>query len=122
MVIDQMIEAAMIEIKENLERFCRGSAEEALSLESAKKITKGIQESVAAAGRAALTTDLMANEEQKDIIVVDGETFRLKELTNKDATDKSLTQEKSVLLYKDLRAPKMPIIDFCRERHNKRLD
>ncbi len=83
MVIDQMIEAAMIEIKENLERFCRGSAEEALSLESAKKIGKGIQESVAAAGRAALTTYLMANEEHKDIIVVDGETFRLKEFTNK---------------------------------------
>jgi hypothetical protein len=83
MVVEKMIEAAMIEIKKNLKHFCQESAEEPLTLESAEAVGKGIQESVAAAGRAAFTTYLMANEEHKDIIVIDGETFRFKEFTNK---------------------------------------
>ena len=83
MIVEEMIEAAMIEIKKNLEHFCQESAEEPLTLESAEAVGKGIQESVAAAGRAAFTTYLMANEEHKDIIIIDDETFRFKKFTNK---------------------------------------
>jgi len=83
MIVEQMIEAATKEIKENLERFCQESAQEPLSLEGAEMVGKGIRDAVAAAGRAAFTTYLMANEESKDIIVVNGETFRFKEFTNK---------------------------------------
>ena len=74
MTIEKMIEAAMLEIKENLERFCQEPAEATLSTESAEEVGKGIQEALAAAGKAAFRTFLEAKEEPCDIIVVDGET------------------------------------------------
>ncbi len=83
MTIEKMIEAAMLEIKENLERFCQEPAEATLSAESAEEVGKGIQEALAAAGKAAFRTFLEAKEEPCDIVLVGGETYRFKALIPK---------------------------------------
>lgn len=83
MVVEGMIEAAMPKIKETLELFCRDCAEAPLSGASAAEVAQGIQQAVAAAGGAAFDAYLKAKEEPKDLIVVEGETFRFKQYSRK---------------------------------------
>jgi len=78
MVIDNMIEAAMDAFKENLTVFCEEQAEGALSMESAHAIAQGIQEALAATGRAAFRAYLESKETKEDLVAVGGETFRFK--------------------------------------------
>lgn len=82
MVVELMIEAVMSEIKENLERFTE-VAEKPLTADTASDVCQGIQQALAAAGQAAFATYLQANEEPRDIILVDGETYRFKQFSNK---------------------------------------
>ena len=86
MVVEQMIEAAISEIKQNLLLWCREHAEAPLAPQTAEEVTKGIQQALAAVGKAAFKTFLEAKEEPKDIIVVDGETYRFKMFSNKSLT------------------------------------
>ena len=83
MVIDKMIEAAIEEIKQNLTRSCQEHAEEPLTAWSAEEVAKGIQQVLAATGKAAYRTFLEAKEEHQDIVVVDGETYRFKYFSEK---------------------------------------
>lgn len=83
MVTEKMIEAMVTEIKEKLGRFCGDSAELPLSAAHAASISQGIQETLAAAGQAAFAQYLEAKEEARDVIVVGGETYRFKQLSNK---------------------------------------
>jgi hypothetical protein len=78
MVTQAMIEAAMHEFKEKLTAFCKTQAEGALTPESAHAVTQGIQQALAAAGRAAFRTYLESKETHEDVIGVNGETFRFK--------------------------------------------
>lgn len=78
MVVNDMIEAGMRAFKENLTRFCEEHAEEALTPESAHGVTEGIQQAIAAVGRAAFGAYLEAKEEKEDVVAVGGETFRFK--------------------------------------------
>lgn len=86
MVVETMIEAAMLEIKEKLEHLCSDCAQGPLSGAGAAEVGRGIQQSLAAAGRAAFTAYLEAKEEPQDIIVVAGETFRFKQFSPKSFT------------------------------------
>lgn len=83
MVVEQMIEAAMTEFKENLYRFCRHSAEAPLSPDGAAAVGRGIQESLAAAGREAFVAYLEAKEEDRDAVVWNDEAYRFKQFSNK---------------------------------------
>lgn len=83
MLTEKMVEAAMLEIKENLERLCQEPAEAALSPDSAQEVGRGIHAALAAGGKAAFRTFLQAKEEPRDIVVSDGETFRFKALIPK---------------------------------------
>jgi hypothetical protein len=86
MVIENMIEAAMGEIKQNLLALCGEDAEAPLTPHTAEQVTKGIQQSLAAVGRATFRTFLQAKEESRDIVVIDGETHRFKKFSNKSFT------------------------------------
>jgi hypothetical protein len=83
MIIERMIEAGMREFKENLKRFCETEAAGALTPESAGVITRGIQEAIAAAGRAAFRTYLESKEVEQDEVTFEGETFRFKYRSDK---------------------------------------
>lgn len=83
MVVDEMIEAAMAAIKENLALSCQEAAEAPLSFEEAAAVSRGIQEGLAAAGRAAFARYLSAKEEPNDIVVAGGETYRFKQYSKK---------------------------------------
>ena len=86
MIVNEMIEAMTREIKQNLLVSCGADAEAPLSPLTAQKITAGIQQALAACGRAGYKTFLETKEEQADIVVVDGEAFRFKAYTNKGFT------------------------------------
>jgi hypothetical protein len=86
MITDMMIEAMTTEIKENLKRSCRQAAEGALDAVAAETVTQGIEQALAAAGRAGFKTYLESKEEPQDIILKDGQTYRFKQFTNKDFT------------------------------------
>jgi len=81
MVVEEMIEAAMSEIKQNLLLLCKEGSEAPLTPQTAEVVTKGIQQTLAAVGQAAFRAFLSAKDEQKDIIVVDGEAFRFKKMS-----------------------------------------
>lgn len=78
MVIEKMIEEAMQAFKEKLEDFCQNAPEGALSMESARLITQGIQQALASAGRAAFKTYLESKEEERDTVAAWGQTFGFK--------------------------------------------
>ena len=63
MVVAKMIEAAMNEIKQNLLLSCREHAEAPLTPQTAERVTRGIQQALAAVGKAAFKTFLEAKEE-----------------------------------------------------------
>lgn len=83
MVIDDMIQAGMQAFKENLSDFCAEQAEKPLTMESAHVVTKGIQQAIAAVGRAAFCSYIEAKDEKKDVVMQDGETFRFKYTSSK---------------------------------------
>ena len=78
MVIEQMIEAAIGEFKENLTLFCAEQAETALTAQSAAVITQGVQKALKATGKAAFCAFLQAKEQTKAMVVMNGETFGFK--------------------------------------------
>ncbi len=86
MVVEAMIEAATKEFKQSLLLSCGEAAEGALSPQTAERVSKGIQQALAASGRAAYKGFLESKEEPKDIIVVDGEGYRFKQFSNKSFT------------------------------------
>jgi len=83
MIVEQMIEEAMRAFKEELEVFCQGVAEEALSMESARVVTQGIQQSLASAGRAAFKTYLESKEVEADAVTAWGQRFKFKYVSEK---------------------------------------
>ena len=83
MVIEDMIEAAMNAFKEKLTHFCEEEAEGALSVESAHAITQGVQQALAAAGRAAFGAYLASKETVQDVVVAGGEIVRFKYVSEK---------------------------------------
>jgi len=83
MVIEQMIEAGMRAFKENVEDFCKDVAEEGLNMESARVITQGIQQAIAAVGRAAFKAYLESKECQDEVVRAFGQAFRFKYVSEK---------------------------------------
>lgn len=83
MVMKQMIENAMQAFKEKLENFCQSAPEAALSMESARVITQGIQQALGCAGRAAFKTYLESKEVKSDEVTAWGQTFRFKYVSEK---------------------------------------
>ena len=78
MFIDDMIEAGMRAFKENATVLFAEHAEQPLTPESAHGVTLGIQQILAAVGRATFQAYLEAKDEKEDVITVNGETFRFK--------------------------------------------
>jgi hypothetical protein len=78
-----MIEAAMSAFKEKLTHFCEDESEGTLTVESSHAIAHGIQQALAAAGRAAFKTYLECKEEARDMVVAGGELFRFKYTSEK---------------------------------------
>ncbi|MEK7784956.1 MAG: hypothetical protein AAB658_05950, partial [Chloroflexota bacterium] len=81
--MEAMIEAAMSAFKEKLTHFCEDPAEGTLSVESAHAITQGIQQALAATGRATFQAFLESKEEARDVVVAGGESFRFKYTSEK---------------------------------------
>ena len=73
-----MIDAAVREIKENLLRLCEEHTESDLTPASAEAITHAIEQSLSATGKAAFRVFLESKDEDKDMVVVDGEILRFK--------------------------------------------
>ena len=78
MIIHTMIDEAIQEFKQNLIRFCAGAAELPLTVASAHTITQAIQSTLAEVGKRTFQVYLESKEEQQDIVVNRGETFRFK--------------------------------------------
>ncbi|HDP33965.1 MAG TPA: hypothetical protein ENN29_02525 [Candidatus Hydrogenedentes bacterium] len=83
MVTQMMIDAMTAMIKEKLMVFCGDAAEGPLNMAAAEEVCRAIRLTVAEVGKAGFRTYLEAKEEQKDIVVVDGETYRFKQFTRK---------------------------------------
>jgi len=77
-VMERMIEAAINAFKETVTGFCKAQAEGALSVESARAVTQGVQQGLAAAGRAAFAAYLESKEVMQDVVVAGGEAFGFK--------------------------------------------
>jgi len=78
MTIEIMIEAGMQAFKENLETFCGGAVDEALTPESSQAVARGLQEVVKAVGTSVYRAFLESKEQVRDVVSCDGETFRFK--------------------------------------------
>lgn len=78
MIIDTMINEAIQEFKLKLTYFCEDMAETALTIDSAHAITQAIQLTLAETGKRAFQVYLESKEEQQDVVVARGETFRYK--------------------------------------------
>jgi len=83
MAIEDMIEAAMNAFKEKLTHFCEAQAEGALSVESAHAVTQGVQQALAAAGRAAFGAYRESKESNHEVMIAGGESFRFKYVSEK---------------------------------------
>ena len=83
MVTELMIEAMSTGIKENLKAFCGEVAEGPLTEAAAQAVTRAIEKTVAEVGKAGFKTYLESKEEEQDIIVVHGETYRFKQYTKR---------------------------------------
>lgn len=83
MVLNSMIESAMHAFKETLSGLCQDGAEGALSMESAQVITKGIQQALASAGRAAFKTYLESKEVVQVRVTQWGQVFGFKYYSDK---------------------------------------
>lgn len=82
MIVTDMIEAAMSEIKQNLLLSCGEVAEAPLTPQSAEEVTTAIHQALAETGKAAFGAFLQAKEEPKDFIDVEGERYRFKAMSN----------------------------------------
>ena len=78
MVMDVMIEAAIVAFKEKLLSICREEAQGPLTPESASLVSQGLQEGLKAAGLASYQAFLESKNDFPDIVVSGGEAFRLK--------------------------------------------
>lgn len=83
MLVTEMIDAVMNEVKEKLQIFCGEAVEEELTPDSAERVARGIQEALMAGGRAGYKTYLESKEETRDIIAADGEAYRFKQFSVK---------------------------------------
>jgi hypothetical protein len=83
MSLERMIDAGMAVFKQTLEEFCRTESAQPLSPEGAHVVTLGITEAAAAAGRAAFSAYLESKDVRSAEVVVGGETFRFKGLSEK---------------------------------------
>jgi hypothetical protein len=83
MVVERMIENAMQAFKEKLEDFCQAAPEGALSMESARVVTQGIQQALAGAGRAAFKTYPESKEREEDELRAWNQSFRFKYVSEK---------------------------------------
>jgi len=78
MVVDMIVSAGMDAFKQKLEEFCRFQCEQALSAEVAHSVTLGINEAVAAAGRAAFRAFVESKDVHCPEVSDSGETYRFK--------------------------------------------
>jgi len=78
-----MVVAGMSVFKQKLEELCRVESEQSLSPEIAHVLTLGITKAAAAAARAVFKAFLESKDVRSTEVVVDGETFRLKGLSDK---------------------------------------
>lgn len=78
MVVEQMIEVAIAQFKQNLEAFCVDRDWTRLTPDVAEAMASGIKQAVAAAGVAAYRTFVASYEVCARSVVVDGEEFRFK--------------------------------------------
>jgi len=78
MIVEDMIEAGVEEIKQTLHSFCKSRDMERLTPELAEEMTCGIKEAFSAAGVAMYRKFLMAFEERAREVEVEGKRFRLK--------------------------------------------
>jgi len=83
MRIEEMIGAAMSEFKQKMAVFCTDLESCCLTAELAERVGVAIQTSLASAGVAAYRAFLLSHEEQADIVVHRGETFRFKSVREK---------------------------------------
>jgi len=77
MVVSDMIEAAMASFKHELEGLAE-AAEQDLSPDLAQRVTRGLQESAAAACRAAFRVFIESKETDAEQVDVEGERYRFK--------------------------------------------
>lgn len=78
MVVDIMISAGMDAFKQKLEEFGRFHCGQALSAEVAHSVTLGINEAVAAAGKAAFRAFVESKDVHCPEVSENGETYRFK--------------------------------------------
>ena len=83
MILDRMVSEGMAAFKQNLEAFCRFQCEQSLSADVAHAVTLGINEAVAAAGRAALRAFVESKDVRCSEVSVGGETYRFKCVSEK---------------------------------------
>lgn len=83
MCFDTMIAAGMTAFKQKLEEFCEAQWEQELSPEVAHTVTLGINEAVAAAGRAAFKAFVESKDVRCGKVDSGGETYRFKGISEK---------------------------------------
>lgn len=83
MSTERMIEAGCAAFKKKLVDFFAGHEQAVLSADFAQKLTGSIQEALKDAGKAAFCTFLKSQEEDKDVVAVNGELYRFKYYSSK---------------------------------------
>lgn len=83
MRIEEMVEAAMAEFKQELVKFGAGQDWSALTPERAEQMCGGLKACLAKAGVAAYRSFLLSYETRQDLMVHEGESFRLKAMVDK---------------------------------------
>ena len=78
MRIELMVDAAMAEFKQKMAEFCADLDVGSLSPDLAEQVGVAVQASLAHAGVAGYRAFLLSHEEQADVVVWRGETFRFK--------------------------------------------
>lgn len=78
MKVEQMVDAAVLEFKQKMERFCAGMDANALTPEIAERMAAALQTCLASAGVAGYRAFLLSYETQADLVAVAGEAFRFK--------------------------------------------
>jgi hypothetical protein len=78
MKVEQMVDAAVLEFKQKMERFCAGMGTDVLTPEIAERMAVALQTCLASAGVAGYRAFLLSYETQADLVCVAGETFRFK--------------------------------------------
>jgi hypothetical protein len=84
MTTEQMIEAGCTVFKKKLVDFFAENDKATLSADFAEKLTRCIQEALKDTGRAVFCTYLETQEEEKDVVAVNGEPYRFKYYSSKE--------------------------------------